>query len=72
MRVSVFNCLCFCPQWCGRRHGEGEPADETEHVSVRLQQLAERPVNDAQQRQIESGIRRTNMLLMFMCSCHHI
>lgn len=43
--AAVCDCLhVFCPQWCCRRHGESEPADETKHVSVRLQQLADRPV----------------------------
>lgn len=44
-------------QWGGRRHGEDEPAAETVHVSVRLQQLANRPVGDAQQREVKADVQ---------------
>lgn len=66
---ALFNCHCisFYPQRGGGRHGEGEPAAETVHVSVRLQQLADCPVGDTLQRKsgIKADVRRTNMLLMF-------
>lgn len=45
MQEMTFPCLCFRPQRGGSRRGEGEPAAETVHVSVRLQQLAHRPVD---------------------------
>lgn len=44
--VSLTTSLCFRPQRRRGRLGEGEPAAETVHVSFRLRQLADRPVEE--------------------------
>lgn len=54
----MFLFIFLHPQWGGGQHGEGQPAAETVHVSVRL---AQRPVRDALQRLTKT----TNRLLLY-------